>query len=339
MQRIAFATAILILLGESAGISQEHGVWIDPSPHRVQFVTIEPGVQLEVLDWGGSGRALVLLAGLTNSAHVFDEFAPKLRGMVHVYGITRRGFGASSRPHSGYGAPQLAEDVFQVLDALSLVRPVMMGHSIAGEELSALGARHPDRIAGLVYLDAAYDRTSHPNANPKREDFARRMPTAWISSPPPSPADRKSFTTLRAWRMRARGATLPETEFRTMYDVNPDGSIGEPNALEAVRAISAGVQKPDYAHIHIPVLAFFAFPASAEQQAPWYMPRGEAEKEIMEKVYGMDLAEWQKDVADFRKSLPDARTVTLIGANHYVFISNEDDVIRELRGFLARLRA
>ncbi len=32
----------------------------------------------------------------------------------------------------------------------------MVGHSMAGEELSSIGTRHPEKISGLVYLDAAY---------------------------------------------------------------------------------------------------------------------------------------------------------------------------------------
>jgi hypothetical protein len=31
----------------------------DATPHKVQMVTVEPGVRLEVLDWGGSGRPLL----------------------------------------------------------------------------------------------------------------------------------------------------------------------------------------------------------------------------------------------------------------------------------------
>ena len=98
----------------------------------VQFVTVDLNVKLEVLDWGGSGRPVVLLAGLGNTADVFDEFAPKLTGEYHVYGITRRGFGASSAPASGYSADRLGDDVLAVLDALKLERPVLVGHSIAG---------------------------------------------------------------------------------------------------------------------------------------------------------------------------------------------------------------
>jgi len=40
----------------------------DQSPHTIRFVTVDKDVRLEVLDWGGSGRALVFLAGLGNTA-------------------------------------------------------------------------------------------------------------------------------------------------------------------------------------------------------------------------------------------------------------------------------
>ena len=72
----------------SAGMAQ--------APHQrppaVQFVEVEPNVKVEVLDWGGTGRPLVLLAGMGNDAHVFDPFASELSSAFHVYGVTRRGF-------------------------------------------------------------------------------------------------------------------------------------------------------------------------------------------------------------------------------------------------------
>jgi len=145
-----------LALWASAASAQQVAPWHDPSPHKVQFVTVDQDVKLEVLDWGGTGRPVVLLAGLGNTAHVFDDFAPKLTPQYHVYGITRRGFGASSSPDSGYSADRLGDDVLAVLDTLKLDRPVLVGHSIAGEELSSIGSRHPEEVAGLIYLDAAY---------------------------------------------------------------------------------------------------------------------------------------------------------------------------------------
>lgn len=131
----------------------------DRTPHEIQFVTVERNVKLEVIDWGGSGRPLVLLAGGSNNAHGFDKFAPKLISAYHVYGISRRGSGASSAPlptRANYAADRLGDDVLAVIDALKLDRPVLVGHSLAGQELSSVGSRHPEKVAGLIYLDPGY---------------------------------------------------------------------------------------------------------------------------------------------------------------------------------------
>jgi pimeloyl-ACP methyl ester carboxylesterase len=127
--------------------------WRDLSPHRVRTLQVATGSRLEVLDWGGRGRPIVLLAGLGSTAHVFDEFAPNLRKCGRVYAITRRGFGASPPTGAGYTTAELANDVLGVITALGLEKPVVIGHSIAGLELSALGANYRDRLGGLIYLD------------------------------------------------------------------------------------------------------------------------------------------------------------------------------------------
>lgn len=38
------------------------------------------------------------------------------------------------------------------------------------------------------------------------------------------------------------------------------------------------------------------------------------------------------------EGVPTARVVKLPGAHHYVYLSNEADVLREMRAFLSRLR-
>src|SRR5947209_7944086 len=115
-----------------------------PTP-KVRFVEVEPDVRLEVVDWGGHGRSVVLLAGGGDTAHVYDGLAPKLTPEYHVFGITRRGFGTSSKPTSGYSAASLADDILRVLDALKIDKPVLIGHSVAGDEMSSIGARRSDR--------------------------------------------------------------------------------------------------------------------------------------------------------------------------------------------------
>jgi pimeloyl-ACP methyl ester carboxylesterase len=155
----------------------EESSWLrDRTSHTIRFVAVEDGVKLEVVDWGGSGRSMILLAGGNNSAHSFDQFAPKLTTRYRVYGISRRGSGASSVPpptKANYDADRLGDDILAVIAALNLEKPILAGHSLAGEELSSVGSRHPDRVAGLIYLDAgyryAYDPSPEPSPQPQRE--------------------------------------------------------------------------------------------------------------------------------------------------------------------------
>jgi non-heme chloroperoxidase len=69
---------------------------------------------------------VVLLAGMGLSTHIFDDFAERLSEFCHVYGITRRGFGASSQPTVGYDEQRRADDVLAVIDSLKLNAPVLM---------------------------------------------------------------------------------------------------------------------------------------------------------------------------------------------------------------------
>jgi hypothetical protein len=99
--------------------AQAGPAWRDPSPHQVRFVTVDSSVKLEVLDWSGTGRPLVFV-GCYLTAHVYDDIAPKLTDRFHVYGLTRRGVGASDRPSIGYDPKRRAEDMLDVITALGM---------------------------------------------------------------------------------------------------------------------------------------------------------------------------------------------------------------------------
>jgi non-heme chloroperoxidase len=151
--RLTALYLIALLSGASAAVQ-------DTTAHTVRFVDVQPDVKIEVLDFGGPSTpgtpTLVLLSGLGDTAHAFDAFATTLSKTYRVFGLTRRGFGASSSPSTGYGADRLGDDVLAVIDALKLMKPILVGHSLGGEELSSIGSRHPGRVAGLIYLDAGY---------------------------------------------------------------------------------------------------------------------------------------------------------------------------------------
>lgn len=285
--------------------------WSDPSPHQTSFVTVEPGVQLEVLDWGGTGRPVVLLAGYL-SAHVYDELAPLLTATHHVYGISRRGYGASSRAVSGYTAARSADDVLSVLESLDLRGVILAGHSWGGQDLSTIGARHADRVASLVYLNSAED----PTLTMADYDVPATAP-APPPGPPPPPPDKSSIAAYRAWQRQAHGIAFPEAELRQSCEINPDGSLGAARTPRRIRdAIFAGRVKPEYSRIQMPVLALFAVPG---------------------KQSAIDAAIRKRHRDDFQKGVPTARIVDVPGANFYLFASHPDTVAREIRAFGASL--
>jgi len=135
---------------------------LDGTPHRESIVRVGRDASVQVLDWGGKGkgRTMVLLTGLGDNAHVYDQFAFQFTGEFHVIGITRRGYRPSSASRTGYDVATRARDDIAVLDAVGIERAVFVGHSVAGSELSALALNHPDRVDALVWA-VWYLRSRH----------------------------------------------------------------------------------------------------------------------------------------------------------------------------------
>ena len=306
----------------------------DKSPHTVHFVTADNNVKSEVLDWGGSGRALVLLAGLGDTAHVYDEFATKLTGAYHVYGITRRGFGASSVPDSGYSADRLGDDVLAVIDSLRLTRPILVGHSIAGEELSSVGSRHPEKVAGLVYLEAAYFYAyydaSRGNLTLDALDVQRKLDQLQSGR---GPTDQRVLRELLNGDLPQLQKDLKGTVKDLEGAPPPSQPPPEPppsSEFSPTQEILHGMQK--YTKISVPVLAIQAFPRRLGPEEVGDDPASrDAYKAKMLKLVGAQIKA-------FRSGVPYARVITLPDADHYIYRSNEADVLREINSFVSSLK-
>jgi pimeloyl-ACP methyl ester carboxylesterase len=314
--------------------SQSSALWKDNSPHTTRFVAVDKDVRLEVLDWGGSGRAIVLLAGGGNTAHVFDDFAPKLTAHCHVYAITRRGFGASGYSATDHPADRLGDDVVAVIDKLNLNRPILVGHSIAGVELSSVANSHPNRVAGLVYLDAAY---SYAFDNGKGASIMEIQKLKGPEAPPPSKTDLAGFSALQKYYERVDGFRFPEAELRAQRESAPDGGVGKQRDLPGAALfmpLMAGTKK--YTAIPAPALVIFANPHS---QGMWVDENTDPSVQTAAKAYSAALeALTERQEKSVKNGVPTARVITLPGANHYVFLSNEAEVLRDITAFLDSLR-
>jgi len=321
--------AILLVSCSRLG-SQQSLAWRDPSPHRALFVAVDKDVRLEVLDWGGSGRPVILLAGGGDTAHVFDEFAPKLLNECHVYGITRRGFGASGFSAANSGADRLGDDVLAVMDALDLKRPVLVGHSIAGEEMSSVGTRHPERVAGLVYLEAGYPYAFDNGQGPTFKEF---QDLSGPQPPPPGKSNLSSFSALQKYYMHVSGFTYPEGELRQEWTATPEGGVGKQREFPGGPLLLIGMKK--YTAISVPALVIFASPHGLGR---WVENNPDPKVRAAAKAYSAALDVLTERQAEaLEKGVPTARVARLPGAHHYVYLSNEADVLREMRAFLAGL--
>jgi len=346
-----FLWVVGVLLATAASAPAQQVEWKDPSPHTVKLVTVEDGVQLEVLDWGGSGQSLVLLAGLGGTAHYFDDLAPALIARHRVLAITRRAHPGSSTPATGYGFARLAEDIVRVIDTIGVSRPIVIGHSFAGEEMHVLGARYSAKISGLIYVDAAFDRGDDADGEAYNA-VARTLPGA----PSPGPGDLVSFTALHAFQEKTFGFAQPEAFLRTRFLTNPDGGISgqwapdPPIRQEITKEMRAAYNQYSPERIRVPALAIYAVPKSADD----LMRRGSSDRlrlpetvvasvandpalrERVEKLFQLTRERVRNHEKWFEAFAERGRVVELSGP-HDLIVSNRSEVLQQIEAFLASL--
>ena len=295
---------------------------------RISLIGVDTDVRLEVVDWGGMGRPLVLLAGNGQTAHSFDDFAPQLAHFYHVYAITRRGFGASSRPSTGYRTDRRADDVLAILDSLALKGPVIAGHSLGGEELSSIGSRRPERVAGLIYLDpstGAFDDGT-------RGDFVVDVSELKYHLDALRGAGAKGraavmdtlLTALRQTDLPSleRGLARMQDTLRFLPPTLPYPLMPPPTTGVA-GAIDDGRQR--YTVVHGPKLAIFQAPRT---------PAGVGSDSAVTRRWLQQTPEFP---GRFARGFPDATVVLLPNATHFVFQSNPREVLDAMRAFIDRL--
>jgi pimeloyl-ACP methyl ester carboxylesterase len=296
---------------------------VDRSPHRQRFIDVH-GARLEVLDWGGTGPALVFLPGFGDGGHVFDDLAPRFTDRFHVVAITPRGFPPSSAPDSGYTIEQLADDVAAVLDSLGVGarQAVLAGHSISGAVMTRFAETHGDRLRAAIYIDAAFDfgevhraSTTRPVGLTGAVDTTTARARAWDrrygGTSPASEADDRMWQRIDSTDLRRRRAlVLPLA----------DEVRGRPHTVWNVRA---------------PALAICPI-ASVARDYGWLAPDSARWSEVRRYIAQKDSAE--RAVCDrFRRRLLRGETVEMEG-DHYVFLDHPAAVARAMRRFLGRLR-
>jgi non-heme chloroperoxidase len=307
----------------------------DASPHRSAFVTVKD-VRIHYLDWSGTGLALVFIPGMGNSAHVFDDFAPRFIDRFRVVGVTRVGFGESDQPErDGYDIESRVAHIRATLDALQITRAVLIGHSLGGDEITAFAGTHPERTAALVYLDAALDHSGIAETQKKTAEFMKARPG-------PGAADLASARAYQQFVLRQQGVELPIGEIIATRTFDAEGRLRGPRASQRVIAATvAATVPPDFAKIKSPVLALYsdqgrtAAEAAAEMLAflrddPAMLARATP---VVEQI----RTERKAKRDQFAREVKGAQIFTY-RAHHYQFLSDPEDTERRIRAFLSSLK-
>jgi non-heme chloroperoxidase len=320
----------------SSGSSHfQKALWRDSAKHEATSITVGQGVQLEVLDFGGQGSPILLLAGLGATAHSYDELAPMLARKHRVFALTRRGTGYSSRPDYGFDTPGLAQDVLRVMDALKLESVLLVGHSIAGEELTWLGGHHPERFNGLVYLDAAFDRSGNAVMKSRQSVLSRSLPP----EPPVPPQAMRNYQAMSAHLAERGHVRLTEGELIAMWNVDKPFLAGTPAVdVRTQQAIVAALEAPDYAAIKVPALAIYAMPDPRKAMPPWYDANDAELKATLEEIGRIDYDTRRKNIELFRRSVAQGEVLELPNATHYLIQSNQQQVLDAIETFSLRVK-
>lgn len=128
--------------------------WAQPPS---EFLPLQ-GMQVHLRDEGLASHPVpvLLLHGTSASLHTWDGWVAELAARERVIRVDLPGFGLTGPfPHDDYSIERYIEFIAALLDALELEQVIIAGNSFGGQVAWEVAASLPDRVAGLVLVDAA----------------------------------------------------------------------------------------------------------------------------------------------------------------------------------------
>jgi len=219
--------------------------------------------------------------------------------------------------------------VLAVIVELGIDPPVLVGHSLGGQELSSIGSRHPERVAGVIYLDAAYQYAYYDRSMGflviDVNEVRRKLEQLEPGKRPQDP--RSLIDELLQTDLPNLERTLRQIDER-FKNAPPQSPASTQQARPPMPPIVAAMMRGSerYTDIRSPALAVYALEAANG-------PDGPARKAVEARN------QMKRDqAAAFQAGVPSARVVVLESASHDVFQSNEPEVLREMNEFIKSLQ-
>jgi len=172
-----------------------------------QYVRIN-GLSAHYREYGDPGAPdVVFIHGWSTSGMVWSDIAELLKDRFHIIVPDSRGNGQSERPAAGYQLTEYAEDVCQLIDALDLAKPAVVGHSWGANIGTIIAAKHADVVSKVVLEDPVY----------------WKMTDAFATIVPQIIAGRKSANQVHEeYRQRGRPPEEADFEITSFHTFSPE---------------------------------------------------------------------------------------------------------------------
>ncbi len=114
----------------------------------------------------GSGRPLLLIAGLGYGRWLWHKVVPGLAERFQVIAFDNRGAGGTDKPEGPYTVQMLAADTAGLLDALDVAGAAVLGHSMGGFVAQELVLSRPELVSRLVLASTNFGGPNHIPVTP-----------------------------------------------------------------------------------------------------------------------------------------------------------------------------
>ena len=162
--RILVALSGFLILAALSGVTWQ---WLatrrdlasTPPPGRLVDVG---GHRLHLWCMGAGAPAVILENGLGGSSAAWGFVQPEAARFTRVCSYDRAGTGYSDPGPSPRTARRIASELAELVDRSGIGRPVVLvAASSGGFNVRVFASDHPDRVAGLVLVDASHEDQVH----------------------------------------------------------------------------------------------------------------------------------------------------------------------------------
>ena len=206
---------------------------------------------------------------------------------------------------------------------------------MANVELSHFSALHPERVLKLIYLDAAYDRTSASYKNMVENSPWKKIQTPGLDVDYYTEKD--YFAAMKRAYPSFTMIWTEAMEEQSLHEIvkTQEGKIVDKMSDAVSKAIMDTLTSYvlEDSKIKAPTLAFFAISKGVNTISDEWMTE-EQKTQIRDHVETRENFWTRESIEQFRKNVPHAKIIEIPQGHHYCFIKQEELVYEEMRKFL-----